>query len=292
MDVSEETNSEDELKSELNEADVIGKELVSQGRLYMREGQWILDIARATRDIVEYAPQLLNQKSQTDLWREINKSGKISLQKQSEANISLLIASSTATTSSASVDLSTDSVERIVPHLACDQQEHAKEAINNFHVLTSRSEIKDEVVSLICFFGFDKSVPGKRSSLEQFITAFQAFENPVSDSNPVMTSLIPMRQSIESIISELLRRRITQEKTGSNHSKFLSFGLQLKRNELSENVVSEWASQWDKLVDELSDTKQCEMMREEWGHRLQRATLFISGLLKGLDPSKVNRKIR
>ena len=278
---------EEILRNKLVEAEEIGKEIASQGRDITQEGQWIVDLARVTRGITEIAPQFLDIESQIDFWDDINQKGTASLHGLLGVQRPLISGSGTASTASASVAITIGSANQAVPYLPHELQEPTKTAISNFYLVVSRNEVKEEVISLMQSFGFDKGIPGKMNAMELFLIAHQAFERPVSETDPVSTSLIPMRESISSIVAELLRRRPVQEKTGNNYNKILSFGLQLKRDELRENVVREWASQWDKLVDELSQAKQGGLSRDEWNQRLQRATLFLNGLLKGLDPSKM-----
>ena len=287
MENSEEKQPEEVLRDKLVEAEEIGEEIASQGRDITQEGQWIADYAKATRGITDCAPQFLDIESQIDFLEDINTSGRASLQGLLIAQEPLFLLSATSSTAATNVAISISSSEQLIPCLTSEMQEPTKIAISNFHHFSSRSEVKEEVISLMQSFGLDKGVQGKISPLELFLTAHQAFERPVSDTDPVSTSLIPMRESISSIVAELLRRRPIQEKAGSNYDKVLSFGIQLKRDELSENVVREWASQWDKLANELSQAKQGMLSREEWNQRLQRATLFLNGLLKGLDPSKI-----
>lgn len=157
--------------------------------------------------------------------------------------------------------------------------------------LTSRPTLKEEVVTLIKDFNLDIAPSGKKSGLELFETAHRAFETPVTRRNPVITSLVPMREAVESIIDELLRRRPQQLPSGSSYSKkILSIGSQLKKEIVANVVVQEWADQWHDISNkDLSASKRHQMTRTEWSHKLSRATQFLHSFLTGLDVAKLRK---
>ncbi len=161
----------------------------------------------------------------------------------------------------------------------------------HFVEVTSRPEKKLEVIRLMKEFHLDISAAGRKSPLELFQTAHQAFESPVSKSNPVSTSLVPMREAIEASLDELLRLRPVQQAGGhGNRNKIAAICAQLKEDSVSELVVQEWGDQWHDINDkDLSSSKRQNITREEWSRRLNRATLFIYSLLSGLDSSKLRR---
>ena len=161
----------------------------------------------------------------------------------------------------------------------------------HFIEVTSRPEKKLEVFRLMKEFRLDISSAGSKSSLELFQTAHQAFESPVSQSNPISTSLIPMREAIESSLDELLRLRPIQQASGhGNRKKVAAICAQLKKDSVSDLVVQEWGDQWHDINDnDLSSSKRQNITREEWSRRLNIATLFLYSLLTGLDSSKLRR---
>ncbi len=161
----------------------------------------------------------------------------------------------------------------------------------HFVEVTSRSEKKLEVIRLMKGFHLDILAAGRKSSLELFQTAHQAFESPVSQSNPISTSLIPMREAIEASLDELLRLRPIQQASGhGNRKKIAAICAQLKKDSVSDLVVQEWGDQWHDINDnDLSSSKRQNITREEWSRRLNRATLFLYSLLTGLNSSKLRR---
>jgi hypothetical protein len=168
--------------------------------------------------------------------------------------------------------------------------------INNawepFTGYTKRPALKSKVIILLQMFHLDKSPTGKKSSLELFQIAHQAYEAPISNNIPVITSLVPMREAVESALDALLKLRPIQEPTGSSHSrKIESIGAQLKKDNISDRIIQEWANQWHDISDrDLSASKRYQMTRDEWGRKLNRATEFFYSFLTGLDSSKLAKR--
>jgi len=159
-----------------------------------------------------------------------------------------------------------------------------------FEAFASRPKLRDDVIELFKEFGFDvPQVPGDKSPQEQFTIAHESFQNPITVGNPVSTSLLPMRESIDTIIASLLRMRPTQEETKNERAKIISIGLQLKKENLPQNVVEELADEWHSLKKDLSGFKKKDAERTDWLARLNRGTSFLYSLLIGLDSRKLKR---
>jgi len=155
----------------------------------------------------------------------------------------------------------------------------------------SRPSQKDDAIQLLREFGLDiPHMPTQKGPLELFETAHTAFAKPVTQNNPVSTSLIPLRGSIENTIQSLLLMRFHQEETGGWKKKICSIGKQLKKDSLPDEVIDELAEECHSLIHDLSEAKTGEMEREDWLIWLNRGTSFLNSLLKGLDSSKLVRK--
>jgi len=156
----------------------------------------------------------------------------------------------------------------------------------------ARPALRESIEKLLKEFGFDDpQYPGEKSPLEQFRIAHEAFNTPVTDSDPASTSLIPLRECIHSVLDGLFRARPVPEAAGRNQrKKLISIATQLKSDSLPDEVAQEWADEWHDLnTGDLSGAKRQEMTREEWERRLRRGTSFLHSLLKGLDMSKFAR---
>jgi len=122
--------------------------------------------------------------------------------------------------------------------------------------------------------------------VEQFQAAWKHYETPVTDGGLANSSLIPMRESLHSIVEELLKRRQHQEASGKNLAKIDSIGRQLGLDGTQASTIERWAQEYDNLVNVLSSFKQKTVERGEWKDLLVRASLFLKSFLKGLDAKK------
>jgi hypothetical protein len=158
----------------------------------------------------------------------------------------------------------------------------------------SRPSQKDDVIQLLKEFSLDTPhKSGGKSSLELFETAHEAFAKPVTQNNPVSTSLIPLRECIGNAVQSLILMRPHQEETGGWKKKILSIGKQLKKDSLPDEVIDELAEECHSLIDDLSGFKTRDIEREDWLIWLNRGTSFLNSLLKGLDSGKlVRRKLK
>jgi hypothetical protein len=156
---------------------------------------------------------------------------------------------------------------------------------------TSRPSQKDDTTQLLKDFGLDTPhKPNEKSPLELFETAHTAFAKPVTQDNPVSTSLIPLRGCIDNAVQSLLLMRPYQEETGGWKKKIISIGKQLKKDSLPDNVIDELAEECHSLINDLSGAKTGNISREDWLIWLNRGTSFLNSLLKGLDSSKLVKR--
>lgn len=161
----------------------------------------------------------------------------------------------------------------------------------NYTAVVTNESVFEKIRNLLCKLHLDNAPIGKLSPLTLFDTAVNAYNSPVSDDSPAISSLLPLRESISTSIEILLRFRPKQEKTGSSDKeKIISIGKQLKKDITSSAMVSKWAEEWHKINDEdLSDSKKAHISRDEWTMRLFRTANFYYGFLSGLDPSKFRK---
>jgi hypothetical protein len=165
-------------------------------------------------------------------------------------------------------------------------QDDARKATEQLSCVIDRVAEKDNIRSLLQQYGLSTSPSGQKSSLDLFESAWNAFEIPASPEAAAETSLIPMRECINSVIAALLRRRQRQEPAKTQRAKILSIVGQLAGPGVTQWAIESMADRWDKLLDELSGSKQQRYSREEWRDCLRRASLFIMEFLQSLDPSK------
>jgi hypothetical protein len=281
----EEHPSADELRSIINNAKTHAENAQTVLDRLGSRLQNVIDGADATLPLVSY----LNPSEIEDvgvLWNEVARQTEHSYHWLEEAYPSTDAASGTVSlTTTTTIGIFSP---KIVPF---SSDHYFNDAWIHYIEITNRPTLKEEVTDLIRTFHLDIASPGKKSTLELFETAHRAYEVPVSKGNPVITSLLPLREAVESAIDELLRRRPQQMPSGSSYSKkLLSIGNQLKKDIIADVVVQEWADQWHDISDkDLSASKRYQMTREEWSHKLSRATQFFHSFLTGLDVAKLRK---
>jgi hypothetical protein len=166
-------------------------------------------------------------------------------------------------------------------------------AITDLGRVLDRSADEGEVLQLMSGLGLDIPRPGHKSAAELFSEAHAAYTTPVTDADPIASSLIPMREAIRLAIVALLDMRPSTEKTRSEWDKIIPIGSQLKVESIPKERVKTWAVQWGTLLNyDLSPSKSHRLTREELRTRIVRSTLYLKGFLPGLDPSKLRRPNR
>jgi hypothetical protein len=154
---------------------------------------------------------------------------------------------------------------------------------------------KHETLTIMRDFELAQPPAGKRSPIEQFETAWAAYDKPVTDSFSANTSLIPMRECIETAIDELLKRRQRQERIhGGWFGKIVALGKECGREGIADDHFLELAQQWQKATETnmaiqnvLSSAKTANYMRPQTLVELNKATVFLKALLLALDPAKL-----
>lgn len=183
--------------------------------------------------------------------------------------------------------LSTNTTDITLVNEQFGQKNNVKFGLQFSKDILERSSLKNDVIKLIGQFGLSNASPGKKSPLEQFNISWKAFEQPIIQNNPASTSLIPMRTCIEQIIQDLLPHRQRQEKAGTHEAKIMSIGNQLSGKSITADDIQTLATNYRKVHDMLSGSKDKEYSRDQWRSDLFNATLFLKELLTALDSTKL-----
>jgi hypothetical protein len=264
-----------------------GLRLAQKGRVLTQEGQNMADVANATRGAARYIVHIPGIEDSITKWQTSNQQVDSLLVKLDNFLVPPLISGSGIATYD-----STSLVGDPRVYIDVSEENHAalSEAITILSDIVSRPIYKEDVVTLMKSLGLDAPQPGKKSPVELFITAHETFTKPVLDSNPIITSLLPMRESIRLTIDFLLKHRREQEKTKNEAEKIGSIGKHLAYDSISAEQINTWASIWySELDNSLSPSKEEDISRTEWQKRLVRSTLFLKSLLSGIDPAKLRK---
>lgn len=146
---------------------------------------------------------------------------------------------------------------------------------------------KPKALHLLYQFRLSSISPGKKSPIDLLEDACAAFERPVTQGSSASTSLIPMRQCINSTIAALLQRRPQQEPAKSQRDKIISICKQTAYSEIEPWAIDQMAARWEELLDELSSSKDKDVHREEWKAILRKAMAFLIEFLESLDQNKM-----
>ena len=263
-----------------------GHKFVETGQDLTEAGQYIVDLSSGLRDVLSTEEHDIDVEPLIDDWKMSNEHIKFTLSHIEKVDIPAVYSTTgTMTVSSGSVI----DPRKFEGNIFIPESEDVEGPFVNLSNVISRFSNEEEVISLLTELGFDQKIGDRESPLDRFIFAHEAYKKPVSPDNPAVTSLIPIREAIGGVISELLKRRPNQERARNWHDKIISIGRQLKRESLSMDLVESWAQKWEVILNDLSEAKEKELTRAEWLHLLRQATIFLKNLLNGLDPGKFRK---
>lgn len=274
------------IKNEITDLKNKTKQIKEKGRKLTEFGQSIDDFVDATFEYIDTLENFPSIDSViTDFKLLNNEIGKILVQAN---NINFYPVYSTSGTASISI------IDSLSPTFVLPLNDPSKHEViiskyKDVENVTKRNVNEKDIMNLLIEFGFDKSLKGRKSALEHFKIALYAFKNPISDDNPVSTSLIPMRECIKTIIDILLKCRPVQVKTRNEYNKIISIGEQLKKETISKELIVSIANKWTIILDrDLSSAKEAKISRDEWNHRITQSMLFLKSFLSALDSQKCN----
>ena len=134
--------------------------------------------------------------------------------------------------------------------------------------------------------GLDRRVGERRSAADLLNEANGAMERPVVEDG-VTSVLIPLRESINTVITELLRRRPQQESTKNWNDKVVSICNHCGIASLPAAQFAKLGNDAELLMGELSRAKQAGMERQHLMSRFQRGLLLLNALMDAIDINKL-----
>lgn len=153
-----------------------------------------------------------------------------------------------------------------------------------FQIL-ERSPLVEEVKRSMCRLGLDKRGGNSRTPLELLEEAQGALDRPVIQGGGPTTVLIPLRECIDAVITELVRRRPKQEPVKGWSGKVVSVGRHCAHPGLKLDHFDRIGADVEILMNQLSGAKQTSMNREELNRFFHRGTLFLKALMDSIDES-------
>lgn len=289
----------EEFKEILEEGQKLGKDLTEQGRSLTQDGQTLFDLASSLKNIVEIVPTGITIPKIEDAiedWRNyVTRARDVRDRFESYGQQYLPSSSGTATISSS--DFIDDVTDAVAPYLPTEIHPQLFIAVQSYQDVLGRSADKKKVLHLMSNLRLNESYHDRISAAQQFETAYDALNRPVSGKHdPANTSLIPMREAIETTLDHLgyLRLQRTNLENADGESKdwrkVITVASQLRKEGITDSEIQSLARDWVNLKKEdLSPAKTESISREEWAKRINKATVFLAGFLSALDPAKLRR---
>ena len=280
------------LEDIVEEAEEVSEELSRQHREAAEETQQSADLARSTKRVLF----LIDPVTLGPWYEEMYAGWEFHLDNLNSAKAAMdsypwLVMGSSA---SGTAILSSDTSSYIRTMLVAVPPV-LEQALEDQEEVIERAAKKEKAFKLMEQLGLDEShVRGLLNPLEQFKTAHDALSKPVSGEDRVATtSLIPMREAINSALDNLLHHASGATLTSADgpnkpYRKVAVIARELGRDEIHETQRQKWAQDWDRLLAELSDGKKEIIERDELRRIVNKSTLFIISLLSGLDSDKLN----
>ena len=129
----------------------------------------------------------------------------------------------------------------------------------------------------------------QRAPLDLLEEARGALERPVVQEGGPVSVLIPLRECINAVISELLRRRPVQDPTPKIRDKIASIARCCCRPGLDEAHFERIAAETDALLNQLSGAKQTAMARERLSDYFHRGLLLLDALMNSIDEQRLRK---
>jgi len=265
-----------------------GRAMIEYGSKIVKYGQYIVDFADASESAVSYvtsSPNIdIDWNSKIEIWSFFNQE----LDKQNVTYTLTTLPSSSASTA-ASCMLDFVNPVHFAQLVSPGKEAEAQKAVINLGNVIDKLADKKTALKLLHEFELSTTTPERKSPTELLETACAAFEKPAMPGVSASTSLLPLRECIDSTIAALLRRRPNQEKAGSHREKIRSIGKQVARSEIPKEVIDSMADRWQKLQKDLSGSKQKDISREEWRATLREGMLLLIEFLQSLDQTKMKK---
>jgi hypothetical protein len=268
------------------------KESRNKSRFVVKRASEIGEYSQYVNDLADASERAISCVSYTNIdwqpqirsWRYLNQH--LDGISRDIGQISIDVASSSASTATSCM-LDFVNPDHFAQFASPDREMEARTAAINLGNVIDRLAEKSKALELLHEFGLSTTAPGRKSPPELLEAACAAFERPVTQGSAASTSLIPMRECINSTVAALLQRRPKQEPAKSHRDKILSIGSQTAHSGITDWAIELMADRWEKLSKELSSSKQKDVPREEWMAIMRRAMVLLIEFLQSLDQTKM-----
>jgi hypothetical protein len=271
-----------ELLRRLAETNDEAKKLEAAAHEVARSARFIQDAATPLAEVIKEVPstQLTPEEWTRQIvgWRDVSESAR-----QHQATVSVIKSFGPL----ASGVMNTSMVELgpmfIGQPASPPPSPSARTAWTSLSVTLERFPLANQADASMRRLQLDSRGSGSRTSLELLNEARTALDQGSGASGVLVT----MRECIDSVLAELLRRRPRQEATPKAQDKVVSIGNQCGLATLPAAHFSRLATNIGLLRDQLSGAKQGSYSRERMMELFHSSLLFLNALLEGIDETKL-----
>ncbi len=161
----------------------------------------------------------------------------------------------------------------------------AKQQIS--HTLDS-GRIVEKAIASMARLGLDRKTGDFEPASSHLTQAQAALALPLTETSGGITVLVAMRECINTVLSELLQRRIgIQDKNRNDEDKVRAIGRDLALTSLPAGHFDRLAFQVHQLRDDLSEGKKGNCTRERVKELFDVAVTFLNALMDGVDETKL-----
>jgi hypothetical protein len=256
--------------------EAIGQGIVQAARLSR-------DVAAPVRDIIAYSPSGSLQSGYLDreltnwqAWQGMANQVQVS---QTMVNSFIAVASGTTNTAIGGL-MSAVPVDPPPP-------EPVQAARTRLFQVLDRSRLVDQVRSSMTRLGLNSRGGAARTALELLDEALGALERPVVKDGGPTSVLIPLRESIDAVITKLIRRRPVQARVSGWRNKVHSLGQHCAHSGLPTAHFDRLGTEAEMMMNRLSGFKQLSSSREQLSELFSEGVTFLDALLKSIDERKL-----
>ncbi|MGE3910459.1 MAG: hypothetical protein AB7K36_13955 [Chloroflexota bacterium] len=206
---------------------------------------------------------------------------------QSEVLTGFVDALSVASSTSASGVVGTVQTYSELSELSAPTRTAFKGARSKIDQVLDRAQLLEHARSSMQRLGLDHFRGAARTPLGFLEEAQNALDRSVGGDDGATSVLISLRQCIDTSITELIRRRATQEPATSWPKKIQSLGRQASRPRLHREHFDVLAVQVDREMSLLSGAKHNAMSRSELTGAFSRGLLLLNAILESVDEGKL-----
>jgi hypothetical protein len=276
----------EELLRLIGDADAEAHRLESQAQEVVQFSRFIQDVTEPLRDIVGLAPvdalALEEWDRQVEGWRSWHETTRqLSNSITACSTYGALTEAVTNTTVSGVMPVFGDGLSALAPPPAFQASK-----TKLFQTL-ERFPLFDRALASMRRLRLDWRGGNSRTPTDLLQEAKGALERPViADGGPVSV-LLPLRESIDAVLTELVRRRPTQGQVKGWSRKIVSVGGQCAMPAMPANHFERLGTDAETLMNELSGAKQTDMSRSQLAEFFNRGLLFLNALMDSIDESRL-----